>query len=182
MGKLEKSQKILLAIGIVAVVFAIALFICFRLPVCQFSSDAMKDRGHFDEKIYYDESYVIETANLMTDADVQSNIYYTSIDFAFVTCYFFAMVFLIVPTLKKKVKWIGVCIPLIAAIFDMLENVSIMLVLHKNFALAPCMGAFGFALRRDRGFVQACQGNQGYLRIAQYDQCRLSDYPSGFGA
>lgn len=142
MGKLEKSQKILLTIGIVAVVLSIALFVCFRLPVCQFDSDAMKDRGHFDEKIYYDESYVIETANLMTDADVQSNIYYTSIDFAFVTCYFFAMVFLIVPTLKKKVKWIGVCIPLIAAIFDMLENVSIMLVLHKNFALAPCMGAF----------------------------------------
>ncbi len=142
MGKNSKVSKGFLIFGIIAIVATVITCILFYLPFTAFKSEAMQGIEHFDGRFIYSENDVLSTLNLMTQEDVTSYVYYTTCDFLFSAAYFCSMTFITVLLLKKKTKWLGVCIPLFPYLFDTVENVLIMLLLHGNRSGASVLSVF----------------------------------------
>lgn len=142
MGKISKRDKAFLAFGIIAVISTIITCILFYLPFTAFQSEAMQGIEHFDGRFNYDGDEVLRVFNLMTEGDVAGYVNYTICDFCFSLAYVCSMIFLTVILLKKKTKWLGICVPLLPYIFDTVENVLIMFLLHGYTSVASYIGIF----------------------------------------
>lgn len=132
MIKTNVNKRYLTALIIIIAVFIVIMMLFFLIPAAKFNSQAMIEKESFDSRLtYYSGEEFYQTVGQMNEADFAAYKVMHILDYFFVLAYGALMIIITVPLLPRKFKAVGIVLPLIAALSDLIENISVDVLLAK---------------------------------------------------